>query len=280
MYETESCLETITWYMCTEEEDGDFGFEELFGNERSNYWSLDPACVEEAGSDSDSDSSVVLIDDSAEFYDHFCRYLERMYELDNERYVDFADVTCEGGIGPLDVWDSDIETAQQDSDSEVENFTFDVSTWDVDNTASESDSDYLQWSDVEVQAGKSFALTFSRPFDDAVTSFEWRTDPVCSYMWYDESDSDNDQRLHLYFTDYYECLGNNMLLATGFVALQSDSEAEEWIGVQTFTIDSMADTDDEMRITFYFEETAENTAGEEETTTIEAIVNVKVAETV
>ena len=51
IYDTESCLESITWFKCTREEEGDWGFEELFGAEREKYWSLDRNCVTPATSD-------------------------------------------------------------------------------------------------------------------------------------------------------------------------------------------------------------------------------------
>ena len=32
-----------------------------------------------------------------------------MYDENPDKYSDFEDVTCEGGIGPLDAYDSDMD---------------------------------------------------------------------------------------------------------------------------------------------------------------------------
>jgi len=45
------------------------------------------------------------------FFDTFCLYLDRMYDNDPERYPEFEGILCEGGIGPLDAWNSDIDEA-------------------------------------------------------------------------------------------------------------------------------------------------------------------------
>lgn len=264
IYDTESCLETITWFKCTREEEGDWGFEELFGNDRDKYWSTNPECLDSDGEE---------VDETADFFDQYCFYLARMYSEDPERYVLFADVECEGGIGPLDVYDSDMSEAESAVD---ETFSFTI----TDYISDESDTDFDDQWEVLVQAGQSFAITFSQ-----ADEFGWTTDTTCSYMWYDESDSSNDQRLDLYFTDYYECLGNDLLTATGYVSVFYESSDDLWYGLQTFTVNDNADTDDEMRLIFTFDEVdeeEESDGGEEEeeeaVVSAEYYVNVKIEE--
>lgn len=75
--------------------------------------------------------------------------------------------------------------------------------------------------DVEVWAGDSFGIFF----ENAV-QFVWEKDTTCSYMWEDENNAANNQRLNLYFTPYNQCLGNDMLTATGYVSVSEESDSD------------------------------------------------------
>ena len=141
-----------------------------------------------------------------------------MYDQNPTRYPWFADVECEGGIGPLDAYDSDFEN--ENIDLLTREFTFDLVDDMVSMSASTGSWKELQ-PDITVWAGDSFGIFFTNAVE-----FTWRKDPTCSYIWEDENDSANNQRLYLYFTAYHQCLGNDMLTATGYISVQEESDPE------------------------------------------------------